>query len=356
MPNKFTNVFKSCNIKHGDDTTKKVILNATSDYNSENILFNNVSLDNITSDENHIKGSESKKNSNGETVKYECSFDFNTTSFQFDSKLISKSGNVLDSQKIYTDAIITANGGLDACITIDGKKYLVSDYENTAIDNCDISDVIYIVKTYLAVIDTAEKIKAMSNYKYNKNLEKKGKGVNNGYYITDQTETKLKGKKSGLYRFGFTTFANVGCEVAAAYNCALSLGESERLSETIYYFEATAIELSIGFGKLGSNPYKIGKYLKKRGFKYTKYLNWSKFKAAVNKKGRCRIIMSEWNSSKLDGLHTFFLERLPMPNPSKYYYSAYNFEYNTHATSYQSLNEYNWNKGKKIGFIVGYII
>lgn len=47
IPNKFTNVFKSCNIKHGDDTTKKIILNATSDYNSENILFNNVSLDNI---------------------------------------------------------------------------------------------------------------------------------------------------------------------------------------------------------------------------------------------------------------------------------------------------------------------
>lgn len=313
----------------------------------------------ITSDENHIKGSESKKNSNGETVKYECSFDFNTTSFQFDSKLISKSGNVLDSQKIYTDAIITANGGLDACITIDGKKYLVSDYENTAIDNCDISDVIYIVKTYLAVIDTAEKIKAMSNYRYNKNLEKGCKGVGKNQYITNQSETKLRGQKSGLYRFGFTTFAKVGCEVAAAYNCAINLGEPERLSETIYYFEATAIELSIGFGKLGSNPYKIGKYLKKRGFKYTKYLSWSELKKAIaKKKGRCRIIMSEWNADKSTGLHTFFFEKTISQPSRSTVYNTYNFAYWYTYIQFTYLDQVTQDieNQKKLSYIVGYIV
>lgn len=40
---------------------KNIVLNATADYSSENILFNNVSLDKTTTNENIIKDYETKK-------------------------------------------------------------------------------------------------------------------------------------------------------------------------------------------------------------------------------------------------------------------------------------------------------
>lgn len=61
------------------------------------------------------------------------------------------------------------------------------------------------------------------------------------HYLTDQSETNRKNYNCGNYRFGFTTFSGVGCEVASAYNAMIALGKTEILSETIYSFEKWAI-------------------------------------------------------------------------------------------------------------------
>lgn len=281
-------------------------------------------------------------------VDYECSFDMNELVFDFTAELVSEDGTVLETQKIETDAIITENGGLDACIVIDGETYMLSDYEKTSsIDECSIASVMDVINAYLAVAETAEKIKAKSNYKYNKKLESKGNGVGKGYYIYNQSDTSTKNRKAGKYRFGFTTFKNVGCEVASAYNVALALDDSERLSQTIYYFEAYSIEFSIAWGNFGSNPLEIYRYLKKRGFSYSKYTSYSSFSTAVSKKSSCKIIMSRWNSPIKDGLHTFYISKT---NSTAFY--GYNWKYDTSWAKRTSLDSFN----NGSGFIVGYIV
>lgn len=285
-------------------------------------------------------------------MNYECTFDMNDLVFCFNAELVDDDGNVIDTQEIVTEAIITENGGLDACIEIGGEQYMLSDYENTSsIDNCSISRIIKIIIAYLIVAETAEQIKARKNYKYNKQLEDDGKGVGRGYYVYSQSNTTTKNRKAGNYRFGFTTFGNVGCEVASAYNIALALHDTERLSETIFYFEAWAIEFSVGWGHLGSDPLEIHRYLKKRGFSYSMYTNFSKFSTAVSKKSSCKIIMSRWNSKKTQGLHTFYVDKVA----DKEFY-GYNWSYGKYTVdrSQKQLSLSEFNDGS--GFIVGYIV
>lgn len=281
-------------------------------------------------------------------IEYDCSFDMDELEFCFSAELIDESGEILETEVIYTDAIITENGGLDACIELDGETYMLSDYRNSEmLDNCSLASLIKIVTAYLSVAETAEKIKAKSNYKYNKKLEKDGKGVKKGYYVTDQSDTITVNKKAGNYRFGFTTFGNVGCEVAATYNAMISLGEAEKLSRTIYCFEAWAIEFASGWGYLGSNPLEISRYLNKKGVSYTKYTSFAELKKAVKGKTKCKIIMSRWNTKKTTGLHTFFIKKTGTNS-----FRGYNWKGISGYSQQNSLN--NFNNGS--GFIVGYIV
>lgn len=117
-------------------------------------------------------------------VEYDCRFNMNNLTFKFEADLVSEDGKTIEKRIISTDAIVTKNGGLDACILINGEEYMMSDYEDySPVDDCSIFDVIKVVKAYLAVAETAEQIKANSNYKYNKKLESDGKGVKKGYLI-----------------------------------------------------------------------------------------------------------------------------------------------------------------------------
>ena len=75
----------------------------------------------------------------------------------------------------------------------------------------------------------------------------------------------------------------------------ISLGRSERLSQTIYCFEAWSIEFAGGWRKLGSNPIEISRYLDRKKVSYKKYTSFSASKKVAAKKNKCRIIMSTWN-------------------------------------------------------------
>ena len=327
--------------------------NETYDLGNENLIEDNICEDSegvLEGDE--LQDSVFENEDDDLEVEYDCRFDMNELAFYFETKLLSDEGDVIEKKSINTDAIITENGGLDACIKINGYEYMLSDYEGcNAIDDCSIFEVVAIVRAYLAVAETAEKIKAKSNYKYNKKLESDGKGVKKGYLVYSQSNSTTNNRKAANYRFGFTTFNKVGCEVAAAYNLANQLEDTETLSQTIYYFEAYAIEFSIGWGHLGSNPKEIYRFLKKRGFNYKKYTNYTDFKKTVDSKKNCKVIMSRWNSSKWDGLHTFYVKK---ENYGKHY--GYNWRYDSKTASrsgtYKSLNSFNDGSG----FIVGYIV
>lgn len=342
MSSRFLTGFVSSEISY-DEEMEVVSVVATNGYTGNNgSIFDNVSL---TEDNDSVDEAEECEDS---SINYECTFDMNELVFDCTIEIIDENGSILDIQEIITDAIITENGGLDAYIVIDGQEYRLSDYESeSSIDNCAKITLLDLIKIYLVVAETAEKIKAVSNYKYNTKLEENGNGVGAGYYVYDQSDKKTANKKAGNYRFGFTTFDKVGCEVASAYNTVLALGDSERLSTTIYCFELWAIEFSIGWGHLGSDPYEIYRYLGKHGYKYSMYTSYSKFKAAVDSKSSCHIIMARANKPATNGIHTYYIKKVNSTS-----YNGYNWEYSTSYKNKTSLDSFN----NGSAFLVGYIV
>ncbi len=286
-------------------------------------------------------------------VEYDCSFDMEKMQYCLTATLLNENGEIVATDTLITDAFVTENGGLDAYIELEGEKYLLSDFCNeNGIDSCGLWGTIFaviaiVVVIYVVVAETAEQIRSRQNYDYNRSLENSGQGVNKGNYITNQAKIGKYGYNSCYYRFGFATFNNVGCEVASAYNAMISFGMSEYLSETIRCFEKWAIEFSIGWGYLGSDPLEIGRYLSRKGIGYTMYTNYSKFKSAVESKRTCKIIMSRWNNPMTKGLHTFYINKTSKSN-----YDSYNWKYGD--ISKPNANIDNFNDGS--GFIVGYII
>ncbi|MBR3289777.1 MAG: hypothetical protein IKI63_03250 [Clostridia bacterium] len=348
IPNRYTGCFATSELTTNDDASK-VTLVATAKHSANDILFDNVDL--VVVDNDDLSLADEAPNED-EEIEYQCTFDMNELVFDFEAKLIDEDGTVLETETIQTDAIVTENGGLDACIVVDGHEYMMSDYENvSSIDNCGFTSIPDVIATYLITAEKAEIERAKQNYTYNVKLEAAGKGVGTNRLIYDQHDTTTQHYKAGNYRFGFTTFGGVGCEVAAAYNATLALGQKDRLSTTILMFEALLIEFSVGWGLLGSNPLEISRYLKARGLKYTAYTSWNSFNKAVSGKKNCHIIMSRWNKNPLTyGLHTFYVKK---EAASSLYGYNWNPKYKTKRSDKQTkLSAFNDGSG----FIVGYIV
>lgn len=311
-------------------------------YEDDGLFFDNLALE------------EDKENY---SLDYSCYFDMDALEYHLTISLLDVEGQVVDTESIVSPAIVTSTGMLDAYIEIDGETYLVSDLENQVLNDCICGwlvaaiIVVAVVVVYHAVTETAEQIRLKENYKYNQQLETDGKGVTLGNYITRQKETNNTGYNCGNYRFGFTTFAGVGCEVASAYNALIALGKSELLSETIKTFEKKAIEYAVAWGNFGSDPKAMTKFFDDRGITYSKYTSMSKFKTAVDKKTNCYIIMSRWNDPWTGGLHTFYIEKNKSWSTP---YHSYNFQYKDPNTTVDKSEIDDFNNGD--GFIVGYIL
>lgn len=331
---KYMNCYEEKSISYDEDEELVKFYGKAAYSESDSALFDNVSMEEYAEDE--------------ADVVYECSFDMEAMEFHFTASLLNEAREAIAVEEYYTDAIVTENGALDACIEIDGEEYMLSDYRaEEMLDNCFIGFFVRAIVAYVVVAECAERRKMKSNLTYNRSLEACGKGVKKGTYITDQSDVLYSGCKAGNYRLGFASFANVGCEVASAYNLMISIGRPEMLSDTIYAFEDYAIIISSGFGNLGSNPLEIGRYLDKRGVKYTKYISYYSFKKAVEKSSGCRVIMSRWNAKKTSGLHTFYVDKI---NKTKY--RSYNW-----IGRYEYIDKSNiglYNDGS--GFIVGYVV
>ena len=296
-------------------------------------------------------------------IVYDCSFDMDNMQFIFKATLLDEYNNPLEIEEIVTDAFVTETGRLDAYLELDGDTYLISDFISTdAIDEClfgwlkAIVVVVVVIVVYVVVAETAEQIKAKSNYDYNKKLEQQGNGVKYGNYITDQSEKNRKNYNCGNYRFGFANFKDVGCEVASVYNLLIAKNKAENLSDTIYNFEKWAIEFSVGFGHLGSDPLEIYRYLNKRSISYKKYTKYSSFKKDVEQKNECHIIMSNWNSGNMlnsifdgSGLHTYYISK-----KNSNIFNSYNFRYRDNFIQYSSIDVIMKECGGD--FIVAYIV
>ena len=131
--------------------------------------------------------------------------------------------------------------------------------------------------------------------------------------------------------------------------CIIMLTSKRDRFKDAIKFEGYAIEFSIGWGHLGSNPLEIYRYLNKRGFKYSKYTSYKDFKYAIDHKKSCKAIMSRWNDG-YKSLHTFYVKK---EDYGKHY--GYNWSYGSttvnRSSARKSLNSFN----DGAGFIVGYL-
>ncbi len=204
-----------------------------------------------------------------------------------------------------------------------------NDDENISITSlCGFFTALIIVAVtivaYVVVTQTAEQIRAESNYTANQSLEtpsSTGSGLALGIYIEEQHDTILS-----EYKFGFTTFSSVGCEVASVYNLMIDLEDPQYLSQVIYDFERWAIEYAIAWGKFGSEPKTIYRYLDKKAINYVKRTNYNRFKNAVTSSESEHYIESFWNAPWTQGIHTFYVRRnvIEVEESTIISYTAYN--------------------------------
>ena len=209
-----------------------------------------------------------------------------------------------------------------------------------------------LVSIYVVVSEYAEQNKSESNFQYNKGLEDSSIGMSFKNCITNQRESKQNGYKSGKYKFGFTLFEDVGCEVAAVYNLLIKIKQPEYLSKVIYDFEKWNIEIAVGWGKLGSNPLEICSVLHNknichmvcRGENGLNYLN-----QIIGYFNSANLIISSWNADCL-GLHTYYLNKnIDIEGE----FATYNFNENGEIEKYHSINGMLDGTG---AYIVGYLV
>lgn len=311
-----------------------------------------------------------------ESVPFTCSFSFENLVFCFDYTWDGVEETEFVQGTIGSDGSLDANlqfedsetgeeyeFGLSEYKNLEKLKDLVFSigYKNRGIIRSIFRFIVAVVVIYVVVAETAEQIRGKLNYSYNKSLENHNEGVGIGEFVYSQTEKDCDLHNAGLYQFGFADFGSVGCEVASVYNLRVQREQPEYLSETIYKFEHWAIEFSIGWGHLGSNPREIKRYLNREGLDYSRrtstFFGLSAadadkafddycFRADSCLSDLC-LIVSFWNTGI--GLHTFFVFK------TEGRYFAYN---RNEIGDVEDCGEkcINLNNNDFSGFIVGYFI
>jgi len=149
----------------------------------------------------------------------------------------------------------------------------------------------------LNVYDTAHKAAAQQNYEYNKNVDLSSY---KGGYINDQNNGQVSNLKLGSRKMDYN-----GCEVIAAYNAMLTLGEKRDIRDIAYHFENDGQMLG---GEFGTNPYAIKRYFTENGYK-VKTLEGEDI---TDKKipRADSYVLSFWNDKDIkDSLHTVAMKK-----------------------------------------------
>ena len=117
--------------------------------------------------------------------------------------------------------------------------------------------------------------------------------------VNDQSDGRSTGVSS--MRLGKALMRDSGCEVIAAYNALLLSGKRVSVAGAAKRFEESGCLMRfplVRYGKLGVNPFDIGKVLASYGVNYS----------AATLEQMCEpgiYILSYWNDAKLrSGLHT----------------------------------------------------
>ncbi len=296
------------------------------------------------------------------STSFFCTFDMEELVYHVEISLIDKNGQEIGTETFDTQAFVNEKGMLDALVEIGDETFLVSEIAYDLVNNCGIATWLLgnlaatvspgIAYIYFGVTQVAEQIRSRQNYKYNKQLESSGEGVSLGNYIFAQEDSRSDEYKSANYHFGFTSFADVGCEVASAYNALIAMGIPELLSETIFTFEKLAIEYAAGWGYLGSDAEDMTRFFNTRNISYKMYYSFSRLEAAIANYDHCYIIMSRWNTPRTAGIHTFFIEK----DASRWEpdFHGYNVDSRHLYDTTNNNNLVSYNNGG--GFIVGFIV
>lgn len=117
---------------------------------------------------------------------------------------------------------------------------------------------------------------------------------------------------------GKTRFAGVGCEVIAAYNYLLYIGEKPDIAQLAADFEQNA--LIAADGSLGSNPRRISGLFKALDIPYRKLYKADEAQAALDE-GRPVIIAFHIGDNIFSGIHTVFAVK---EGGKIYVYNLYN--------------------------------
>ena len=148
--------------------------------------------------------------------------------------------------------------------------------------------MIYAVITALALSFVVVGICVYKNLNGNLRAEKDAKTENRIIY-------NQRGKGISLYRVGLYPASYNGCEVIAMHNALVMLGKESRLDSEIRIFQRCgAVILS---GVFGSNPYLLGRVMRRQGIEYEK-VKLKDINDGI-------YIISYWNKkAPLNGLHT----------------------------------------------------
>lgn len=310
-----------------------------------------------------------------EAIPFTCTFSFDDLVFCFDY-----TWNGVEETEL-VQGIVCSDGGLDATLQFEDSE-TGEEYEFSLLEYKDLEKledlvlsinqsrgiirhifrfIVAVVVIYVVVAETAEQIRAKVNYSYNKSLEDYDEGVGFNEFVCAQDATDYDLHNSGLYQFGFAGFGSVGCEVASVYNLRVQRGQPEFLSRTIFKFERWAIEFSVGWGHLGSNPREIKRYLSREGIDYSRRTSTffglsasdadKAFEDFCSRADSCSsdlyLIVSFWNNTI--GLHTFFVFKIGGR------YLAYNRKYSDCAVDLGG-ECFNLKSNDFAGFVVGYLI
>jgi len=216
-------------------------------------------------------------------------------------KVKTKGKEFIDELNEYTDYI--EKHGLISGISIklaDDKK--LDDVTNAVLKAHDIAvgntaSGRLVKNMGVNLYDTAHNVIAKKNYQYNKNVDLSSY---KGGYINDQNDGAVSNLKLGSRTMDYN-----GCEVIAAYNAMLTLGEKRDIRDIAYHFENDGQMLG---GEFGTNPYAAKRYFTQNGYK-VKTLEGEDI--TDNKIPKAdSYILSFWNDKDVKGaLHTVAMRK-----------------------------------------------
>lgn len=141
----------------------------------------------------------------------------------------------------------------------------------------------------------------------------------------------------------------------AGYNLARAKGRSYTLAEVTYLYEYLGIEVRLGMGYLGCNPYQISYFLAASGIRYERALKAKTFEEKMADDKERYVIMAEWNGESMSSsAHVFFIDKKVSGGMKTY--SSYNFYGSSAPENNNNISDFYIGNNPKNVFMCAYFI